>query len=96
MNEANLDIRRKVTPRWMANVSGQLSHDTLLGAASSGHIQMWTIGAGISRKLSRDMHVRLAYQHIRRSGDNLSAFGFGNHNRLLLTFERSFAWPVGR
>jgi len=96
MNEANLDIRRKVTPRWIANVSGQLSDDTLLGAASSGHIQMWTIGAGITRELSRDMHVRLAYQHIRRSGDYLSASGFGNHNRLLLTFERSFAWSVGR
>jgi hypothetical protein len=96
LNEATFDVRRRVTSRWIANVSGQMSEDTLLSAASRGHIRMWNIGAGISRELGRDMHVGLAYERIRRSGDYLSAAGFGNHNRVLLTFERSFAWPMGR
>lgn len=95
-NEAALDIQRKVTSRWIANFTGQISVDTLLPATSTSRIQMWNIGAGISRELSRDMHARLEYQRIHQSGDYLSSFGLGDHNRLLLTFERRLAWPVGR
>jgi hypothetical protein len=96
MTEATLDIQRKVTDRWIANVSGQINDETLLSTARTDHILVSHIDAGISREFNRDTHLRLAYQRIRQSGDYLYPFGLGNHNRFLVTFERRFAWPVGR
>lgn len=96
MTEASLDIQRKVTDRWIVNVSGQINDETLLSTASTDHILLSHIDAGVSREFSRDTHLRLAYQRIRQSGNYLYPFGLGNHNRFLVTFERRFAWPVGR
>ena len=96
MNTVSLNLQRKVTSLWIANVSGQVSDETLLTTPSSSRILLWNIRAGISREFSRDTHLRLAYQHIQQSGSYLYIYGPGNHNRFLLTFERSFAWPVGR
>jgi hypothetical protein len=96
MTEATLNIQRKVTDRWIANVSGQINDETLLSTAGNDHILLLNIDAGMSREFSRDTHLRFAYQRIGQSGDLPYAFGVGNHNRFLVTFERRFAWPVGR
>lgn len=96
MTEGSLEIQRKLTARWIANVSGQVNDETLLSAASTDRILMSTIDAGISRELSSDTHLRLRYQRIRQSGNYLYAFGLGDHNRFLVTFERRLAWPMGR
>ena len=96
MTEGSLEIQRKVTARWIANVSGQINDETLLSAASTDHILMSTIDAGLSRELSPDTHLRFRYQRIGQSANYLYAFGLGNHNRFLVTFERRLAWPVGR
>jgi len=96
VNTTSLNIQRKVTSLWTADVSGQFSDETPLTTPSSSHILLWNFRAGISREFSRDMHLRLAYQHIQQSGSYLYTYGPGNHNRFLLTFDRSFAWPMGR
>lgn len=96
MNAAALHVQRKLTDLWTANVAGQVSNEALLSTASSSHILLWNIRAGASREFGPNTHLELAYQHIHQSGYYFFTYGPGNHNRFLLTVERSFAWPVGR
>ena len=95
MNDATLDIREKIAHRWVASVNGHLTEDTLLQVPGKSFRALY-IGPEISRQLASSTWLRLSYQHLHRNGTYLSQSGFGNHNRLTLTFEHSFNMPLGR
>jgi hypothetical protein len=96
MNDAALQIRTKLARRWVATLDGDMAQDTLLQVSGNGKMQVIQAGGGISHELARNMWLRVSYQRMRRTGGYLAPLGFGNHNRLTLSLERSFSLPLGR
>jgi hypothetical protein len=95
MNSGTLNIRKTLARRWEGSLSAEITQDTLLGASGNGKLRMVNVGAGISHELAHKMWARLSYHRMKRTGGNLPS-GLGNHNRLTLTLERDFNWPLGR
>jgi len=95
MDSAALNVRKTLTRRWEGSLSAEITQDSLLGVSQTGKLRMLYVGAGISHELAQKMRARLSYHRITRTGSNLPS-AFGNHNRLMLTLERDFNWPLGR
>jgi hypothetical protein len=95
MDSAGLKVRKTLTQRWEGSLSVEITEDSLLGLSQNGSLRMLNVGAGMSHELAQKMRVRLSYHRLSRTGSNLPA-SFGNHNRLMLTLERDFNWPLGR
>ena len=96
MNNATLQIKKKLARRWVASLDGEMTQETLLDVSGNSTMKILNAGAGISHELAQNMWVRLSYQRMRRSGGYLSPLGFGDHNRVTLTVERNFNLPLGR
>jgi hypothetical protein len=96
MNDVTLHIKKKLARRWLANLNGEMTQDTILHVSGNGRMQILQVGPGISHELAHNMWIHLSYQRMRRSGGYLSALHFGNHNRVTLTLERNFSLPLGR
>jgi hypothetical protein len=95
MDSAALNLRKTLTHRWEGSLSAEIIQDSLLGLSQTGKLRMLNVGAGISHELAQKTRVRLSYHRMTRTGSNLPT-AFGNHNRLMLTLERDFDWPLGR
>jgi hypothetical protein len=95
MDSAALNFRKTLAHRWEGSLSAEITQDSLLGLSQTGKLRMLYVGAGISHELTQKMRVRLSYHRMTRTGSNLPT-SFGNHNRLMLTLERDFNWPLGR
>lgn len=95
MDSAAVNVRKTLTRRWEGSLSAEIMQDSLLGLSQTGKLRMLYVGAGIGHELTPKMRARLSYHRLNRTGSNLPS-AFGNHNRLMLTLERDFNWPLGR
>jgi hypothetical protein len=95
MDSAALNMRKTLAHRWEGSLSAEFTQDSLLGLTQNGKLRMLNAGAGISHELTQKMRMRLSYHRMTRTGIDLPA-SYGNHNRVMLTLERDFNWPLGR
>jgi hypothetical protein len=96
MDNASLQLHRRLTRRWVASLDGEFVRDAPLKMSGNNEMRTLDAGAGISHELTQRMWLRVSYQRMQRSGRYLSSLGFGNHNRVTVSLERTFSVPLGR
>lgn len=95
MNDASLQIKKKLARRWVGSLNADMMQENLLDATRED-LNILSTGAEIGRELAQNTWVRLSYQRMHGSGEYLSQAGFADHNRVTLTVQRNFNLPLGR
>ncbi len=96
MNDGLLRLRVKLARRWIADLGGEIARHDLLNVPRVGTLEHFDLNAGIGYELARSFWVRAYYQRIQHISGYNSVLQFGDHDRLTVSVERQFNWPIGR
>jgi hypothetical protein len=104
MSDAVLHLKRKLGQRWVADLNGEWTRDSLLNQPGVDDLQVLELGAGVNYALREHLWIRALYQRLHHIGGSESLypsssgnpFLFGNHNRVTVSIERNFNLPIGR
>ena len=95
LNAGWLRVGRQLTKRWAAEVGAGLAQQTALAAAPGDRLRILRGGAGFRRELGRNAILHFSYERLYQTGSS-PLYRPGNHNRVALSIEHSFMWPLGR
>jgi hypothetical protein len=88
-------LGRQLGRRWIVDLGAELAQQAALPVTSGNPLRLLRAGVGFRRALGRNASLRFAYDRLQQTGGSL-AYRPGNHNRVLLSFEHSFMWPLGK
>lgn len=79
---ATLNVQRRITPRWTANIGATYERNDFSNGADEGN--EWSAGIGASRQLTQTLLISLQLQHY--SGTGQGSFNDYEENRAMLRF----------
>jgi hypothetical protein len=95
MQSGSLSLNRELARRWTAGLTSEAMQETTVFNENGSRLRLLQAGFGLTHQITTNMSVRLAYDRLYQHG-KLLGYAQGNHNRVMLSIQRSFSKPLGR
>ncbi len=95
MQSGSLSVTHELARRWTAGLTAEAMQETTVFNENGSRLRVLRAGFGLTHELTTTMSVRFAYDRLYQHG-RLLGYAPGNHNRVMLSIQRSFSKPLGR